>query len=383
MSELNTRSGPRSSTDDGRLLVWKASWLPGSETFVRNQVDALSRWRATTLGVKRVESAVAATHDLVPFGDSFVERACRQAFLRTRRSRRIESLVTNGSFDVIHAHFLPDATLIEPIARQASVPLVITVHGRDVTALGDYSPRALERMRATLSAARKIVAVSGFIADKAISLGAPEDRVLVHHTGIPVDGLADAEADPANKEWDLCFVGRLVEKKGISDGIEAVAQKRLRKPLSMAIVGDGPLRSELIELARARGVDVTLLGGLTPEGVRDVLSRSAVFVGPSKTAQDGDSEGFGMVFLEAALAGLPVVSYRHGGVPEAVEHGVSGLLSTEGDVLELAQSIVELLRDDLFRGQLGRAGGRRVRDRFDVRLQTHMLEAIYDEAAGR
>ena len=88
-----------------------------------------------------------------------------------------------------------------------------------------------------------------------------------------------------------------------------------------------------------------------------------------------------MVFLEAACAGLPVVSYRHGGVPEAVADGESGLLVPEGDVVALSTALEDLLSNPDKAALLGRAGRHRVTSRFDIRTCTADLENIYDRAA--
>ncbi len=117
--------------------------------------------------------------------------------------------------------------------------------------------------------------------------------------------------------------------------------------------------------------------------VRRCLTESALFVAPSKTAPDGDAEGLPTTILEAAAAGLPVVSTWHSGIPEAVVDGETGLLCHEGDRLTLAEHIARLLADDDLRVRLGRQARRHVEAHFDVGIQAGILEDLYDSVIDR
>jgi glycosyltransferase involved in cell wall biosynthesis len=179
---------------------------------------------------------------------------------------------------------------------------------------------------------------------------------------------------------DLVFVGRLVDKKGVSDLLAALsllAERGLRPRL--AIVGDGPLRQALEEIATSRGLAVEFLGHLAPDAVAQIMRESRVFAAPSRTAPSGDAEGFGMVYLEAALAGIPAVAYRHGGVPEAIVEGATGILADEGDIEGLATAIETLLADAATRAAMGSAAEARVRAEFDIDSRTEQLVELYDE----
>ncbi len=123
------------------------------------------------------------------------------------------------------------------------------------------------------------------------------------------------------------------------------------------------MRSAAERLASDLGLTVSFLGAQPPAVVERALASSRVFAAPSMRAANGDSEGFGMVFLEAAAQSLPVVSYRHGGVPEAVDDGITGLLVPEGDRAELASSVVEMLSNPVRARSMGRAGRREIRRR--------------------
>ncbi|MGK3953429.1 glycosyltransferase [Microbacterium sp. I2] len=363
------------------VLVWRNDVLHGSETFIRNQVDATREWRAILAGARRWTSAISAETDEILFGSVPTERLRRRLFLMTGRSARLDRLIRTSGVSLIHAHFATSATAVAGTARRLSMPLIVTVHGFDVTnhemRRGLRGARAAHRMRRALHSASRVVAVSDFIAAQTTAaFGVDPERIRVVPIGIPLR----PRPAPSNATRDLAFVGRLVEKKGVSDLLAALsllAERGLRPTL--AIVGDGPLRQTLEEVASSRGLAVEFLGHLPPDAVAEALRESKVFVAPSRTASDGDAEGFGMVYLEAALAGIPAIAYRHGGVPEAIVDGVTGLLAEEGDVEGLAASIETLLTDAGARAKMGRAAEARVRADFDIESRTEHLVALYDE----
>jgi glycosyltransferase involved in cell wall biosynthesis len=187
-------------------------------------------------------------------------------------------------------------------------------------------------------------------------------------------------ADPRS---GIIFVGRLVEKKGVPDLLRAVGM--LPEPyraVPITVVGYGPLLAELRKSAAELGLDVTFLGRRTSAEIADLLRVHAIFCGPSQRAANGDAEGLGMVFIEAALAGLPVVAYRHGGVVEAVDDLTTGLLAPEGDVGILSSNLAALLSEPDRAAALGRAGARRAADLFELSTQAAELERLYDHIAA-
>ncbi|KUF06081.1 hypothetical protein AUL38_14385 [Leucobacter sp. G161] len=196
--------------------------------------------------------------------------------------------------------------------------------------------------------------------------------------GVPLTEPAVAVSRPV----DVVFLGRLVPKKGVSDALQAIAAQPDAHALTCEVIGDGPLRADVEALAKQLDLRVTFTGSLSPARVAQHLARARVLLAPSRYAADGDAEGFGMVFLEAALAGVPAVAYRHGGVPEAVVDGETGVLVREGDTAELASSLSELLADEDMRVAMGEAARQRVREQFDVAVRTPPLERLFDEVTA-
>ncbi len=362
------------------VVVWRNQVLPPSETFIANQAASYRRWKPVFAGLDAVPNA----WDIVPaisFAGTTPQSVAQRTMLtRAGVSPRLRRFLARPAVGIVHAHFGLDATDVLGPVRRAGKPLVVTFHGYDVTLDRSLLPsRMLRRWRPLLDYASELIAVSDFIADQLLTLGAPPHKIQVLPIGIPVPPCPDS---PRSRPPRILFVGRLVEKKGCADLLTAV--RLLPEPhrqVPVLVVGDGPLRDELEQ--EAQGLNVTFAGSLPPSGVRHAMATSTLFCAPSKTARNGDREGFGMVFLEASAAQLPVLTYASGGTPEAVADDVSGLLVPEGDVRALSRALLRLLGDPELAVQLGTSGRDRVELAFAVEARTAVLEDLYDEVTGR
>jgi glycosyltransferase involved in cell wall biosynthesis len=147
-------------------------------------------------------------------------------------------------------------------------------------------------------------------------------------------------------------------------------------------IGTGPLEAEMRRRAAGFGLDATFLGAQDPGRVMRHLAESRLLAAPARTAADGDAEGLPTTILEAAVQGLPTVSTRHSGIPEAVIHGETGLLGAEGDSTATAHHIQRLLGNPTLRDRLGRQARAHVEAHFDLRRQSGLLEDLYDAVSA-
>lgn len=357
------------------MLIWRNHQLAISETFIRAQARAMTRWKPY-LGGLSFRAGAALEQPVIDLGGSGPLAAVdRRLAIRAGASPRLMRALRGNRIGLLHAHFLPDAGPVARTARLTGRPLVVTAHGYDVTS-SLVTPGQLEP---ALRTAARFVAVSDFIAGRLVDLGAPASRVVVLPIGIAVP----PDVQPTTRPRIL-FVGRLVEKKGPSDLLDAVAL--LPEPLRrtpVTIVGDGPLGNGLRHQAATLGLNVTFRGALAPDAVQDEMRDATVFCVPSKRASTGDAEGFGMVFLEAAALRLPVVTYTSGGTPEAVRDGITGLLCPEGDTRALSAALGQVLAEPAFGHALGSAGRARVVRDFDITDRTAALEDLYDRVVAQ
>jgi glycosyltransferase involved in cell wall biosynthesis len=177
----------------------------------------------------------------------------------------------------------------------------------------------------------------------------------------------------------------LIEKKGLPTSLRAFAKFAALYPKStITIAGEGPLLRELQELARELKIEhrVLFTGFISQEKLREIFYASHIFLHPSETGRDGNQEGVPNSMLEAMASGLPVFATQHGGIPEAIEHGVSGVLVPERDHEALARALLDAAQDRHILSRLAREGAAAVAAKFDQRAQVRRLEEIYLETIG-
>jgi glycosyltransferase involved in cell wall biosynthesis len=290
--------------------------------------------------------------------------------------------------ELLHAHFGADGLRALPLARRLHIPLIVTFHGTDATCteIGNMKVnyghrRYLARKSELQTGADRVIAVSEFVRSKLLAQGFPEDKVMLHYIGIDTKFFSP---QVESSEPIVLFAGRLTERKGLDYLIRAMAEVQNEfQDLELVILGDGPERAKLEIQAKSSLRKYRFMGAQSPEEVRNWMNRAQIFAAPSIRQKSGEEEGFGMVYIEAQAMKKPVVSFRSGGIVEAVEHGVTGFLAPEREWRKLAEYIALLARDANLRLQMGRAGRERVLRLFDLETQTALLEEIYLDVVSR
>jgi len=364
----------------GRVLIFLEQLLPASETFVKAQGEML-RWDVLFCGLYPAEPTLELERPIVRLVDSRSWLAMKRVGLyrHTRIAPSFHKRLATWGAHLLHAHFAPNGLLAMPLAETLNIPLVVTLHGYDVAT--HFAPAHL--YRPLWQRAKKFICVSEALKERAIATGFPEDKLRVHYIGI--DPRLFPQRDPVEEDPNVVlFIGRLVEKKGGLHLLEAMNRLRTKHPhVRVVLAGDGPLRASLEQKAGDFNLNATFLGMQSHDQIRALLRTAAVLCAPSMTAANGDSEGLPIALLEAQSTGVPVVSYRHGGIPEAVIDGVTAFLAPERDVDQLAVYLNNLLSDREQRMKMGDAGARNVRSRFDLQAQTKLLERIYQDIVAR
>jgi phosphatidylinositol alpha-1,6-mannosyltransferase len=247
-------------------------------------------------------------------------------------------------------------------------------------------------MRRVFHSAGALLANSRNTASMMAAMGAPESRIRVVHPGVDPEryhpGAAGAAALRArlapSDEVLLLTVGRFQRRKGHDTALRALARiDRGAVPVRYAIVGDGDERGSLQRLAHDLGITgrVTFEGVVPAAALPSYYAAADIFIHPNRV-ENGDLEGFGIVFLEAAAAGLAVIAGRSGGVPEAVVDGVTGVLISGTDVDELVTAIVALGREPDQRRTMGAAGRERVMREFTWDRAAEKVRAVHEQVAA-
>lgn len=294
----------------------------------------------------------------------------------------------NGPYDIVHCQFGNLGERWVQVMRTGLLhgALITSIRGHDAT----QSERYDERYYAELfREAHLLLPVSQSLAERLRDLGCAPEKIRVLHSGIDCRRFEfRPRALDAPEPTRILSVARLVEMKGIRFGIEAVARMlQAGCRIRYDIIGDGPLRRELEGLIREYGIEasVSIHGWKPQQELVEVLQSAHIFLAPSVTATNGETEGIPNAVKEAMAVGLPVVATHHSGIPELVSDGVSGLLVPERDADALASALKSLYEDpDRWRA-MGRAGRDRVEAQFDTERLVLKLLDCYDEvrpAAG-
>jgi glycosyltransferase involved in cell wall biosynthesis len=278
--------------------------------------------------------------------------------------------------DVIHVHWLIPQGLAAMIAAR-KVPKLVTAHGGDVYALRDRVSRLL--IGAVLKNAQAVTTMNTDMRDRLVELGADPATTVVLSMGADVTAIRPLAAAAERRTGRILFVGRLVEKKGISVLLEAL--KLLGEiGYDLRLVGDGPLRSQLA--LESSGLSATFVGVLGRDAVAAELGAASIAVFPSIAAASGDQDGLPVALMEAMSVGCAVVASDLPGLRDAIVDGESGLLTTPGSAEELAAAVGRLLRDPELCDQLGRAAAIRA-ESFSVDTIGGRYVALLDELRAR
>lgn len=369
------------------IIVFRQNLFRISEPFITQQAQGLRRYQASYAGRMRFGEPP-------PGARAFVLRdAGRWSALPgigwqmiSRDPGPYLSLLKDLRPKLVHAHFGTDGVYALPLARRLGIPLVTTFHGFDAT----LSTAALlcSPAWANFPLFRRRLALQGnlflcssiFIRDRVLAMGFPEALTHVHYTG--VDSATITPRDRSEETPTILHVARLVEMKGTRYLIQAFKMLRHRHPgARLVIIGEGPLRRSLSRLVAALelGDHVRFFGALPFDQVTPWMRRAAMLVLPSILTGSGRVEGLGMVLLEAAATGIPVVGSDVGGIAEAVIDGETGFLVPARDPEALSRRMSDLLDEPQLRHRMGVRARTFVERYFNADRQNEKLESYYDK----
>lgn len=361
---------------------------------IYRQITALRHWRPVVICQKREEAERFPFEPIIQVPRP-ATRALRRILIKQilkqpvmiyrSEARRIAAEIAGVDGRILHIYFGHIAVQLLPLMRQSPVPVVVSFHGADAMVDMD-NPTFLRATREVLRLARLVLVRSESLAERVSAIGCPRCKIRIHRTGIPLDRFHYvARSAPANGAWRFFQACRLIPKKGLHTSLRAFARFAETFPRSeFTIAGDGPLLDELANLGAELGIadKVTFTGFLSQNALREQLSAAHGFLHPSELGSDGNQEGVPNSMLEAMATGLPVVATRHGGIPEAVDDGVSGFLIAERDSDAMARAMLQLVADPDRYAALGAAASKAVAERFEQMKQTEVLERCYTEASA-
>lgn len=379
-----------------RSLHLLDSYLPLTETFVWQVLRQLRRYPPLVLADRRENG------DVFPLpGAEFVEAAASRpawslawarlagGFAPIRYAggpRFAEELRARGAA-VCHVHKGYRALVTRPLTRALGLPLVVNFYGSDVSQRA-FLKRAAPGYRELFARSARLIVEGPAMRRRLLALGAPEDKIREQRIAIDPGDYPFRERDwDGNRPLRLLFVGRFVEKKGLDIGLRALAHRCVDFPWTLTVIGDGPLRARLRDLAAALGLAdrVTFAGARPLPETRAALASHDLLLQPSRTAPDGDGEGGApTVLLEAQACGLPVIATDHDDIPYVTASGAAGRsawLAAQGDVEALARVLRRAADEAGLWGEMGRAGRAKIESDHDARRIVTALESLYADIA--
>jgi colanic acid/amylovoran biosynthesis glycosyltransferase len=378
------------------IACYCATFLKPEMLHIYRQITALERCRPVVIAQKREQAG------RYPFEPIYIVPKPATHFLRrfwfrqmrdvpwqisNRELRALQTILSKTAARLLHIYFGQIAVHLLPLIRSWKKPSIVSFHGADVT-VDMNKPAYHEATLRMLDAVKLVLVRSESLRRAVIDLGCNERKIEIQRTGIPLDEFSFRERNfvTAAIEWRFVQAGRLIEKKGLPITLHAFALFLRQHPSAhLTIAGEGPLLGQLQKLSGELKIDkrVSFTGFVSQEQLREIYDESHIFLHPSQTGHDGNQEGIPNSMLEAMASGLPVFATQHGGIPEAIENGVSGVLVPERDHEKLAAALLDAVKHPGYLSRTALNGAGFVRKNFDLRAQAQRLEDTYLKIISR
>lgn len=286
---------------------------------------------------------------------------------------------------IIHTHWiLPHGIVGVIVGTLLSIPHICSVHGTDVTIPKSY-PVLAKVIRIIANRCTIITANSGYTSNILSSYCKDLPQPIIIPMGVDHEQRSKKNKIVRIKEADdkkiVLYVGRLIKWKGVHVLVQAMNQVKKSSPNAMlVIIGDGDYKSDLMELVSQLNfkLEIVFTGKVSNLELTTWYQKASLFVLPSIIV-DGQTEGLGVVLLEAMSFGVPVIGSNIGGIPDIIEDGENGVLVTPDKPDVLAKAIVDLLNDSELCKKLSLAGLNTVSQKFKWETIGRKFESIYDQ----
>jgi colanic acid/amylovoran biosynthesis glycosyltransferase len=376
------------------VLHFVPAWLPQTQTWIYRQVTELQRLGVDAHVVcSRRENlnqfSLPNIHCLAdePRFTQMVDRTLR--LLRPRH--HLQYVVSTGKSigaKIVHTHFGHTGWVNSGAVQKLGAKHVVTFYGLDVNNLPANSATWRRRYKQLFEEVDLILCEGPHMAKCIVALGCSARKVVVQHLGVDVQHInfVPRHWEPG-QPFKALIAASFREKKGIPSAIEALGMLNRLIPVEVTIIGDADdgrasqvEKKKILEALEQSGLaSKTRLLGYQPH---EVLFREAykhhVFVSPSVTASDGDTEGGAPVtIIEMAASGMPIVSTKHCDIPEIVHQGTTGFLAEERNVEQLSDHLWHLVKNPDQWASMLAAGRSHVAREYDAKTQGSRLAALY------
>jgi glycosyltransferase involved in cell wall biosynthesis len=296
----------------------------------------------------------------------------------------------NSNPDIIHAHWTLPQGLVGILAKKIlKIPCVTSIHGSDIFGLSSALFKAFNTI--VIRNSDVCTANSKATAGIARKLGR-NDNIKILPMGVDTDNFQKThDIDSLKRKYKIkgpaiLFVGRLIDWKGTAYLIEAMPEILLRFPTAKAlIIGSGPLKENLLSLADSLALQehVIFIGEVSHQELVPFYSMADIFVLPSIVNEKRETEGLGVVLLEAIACGLPVIGSDVGGIPDIIRNNETGLLCKQKDAQDLSTKIVRLLENRSLQEKFVNNGLQLVKQNFSWEVVADRFIEVYQNVCNR
>jgi len=394
-------AGAADPSEPLRVIVNCQSWLPLTENWIHTQVRCLPPSISAHVVCGEVldnqSFTVAWLHSYADLPRPERLRVMVGAAFKLRSSLgRHRALIANVAkrygVRVVHSQFGHTAYNSATAIRRLGLAHVVSFYGADMSAAPASDPRWRERYAVLFRLVDKVLCEGPHMAGEIRKLGCPAEKLHIHHLGVDLESLPfRPRLLRQGEDLRILIAASFREKKGIPFAIQALAKIAGEVSFNVTIIGDARADHKS-QAEKRRIVDTIARSGLSERvrllgyQPRSIWLEEAylhhVFLSPSVTASDGDSEGGAPVSLiEAMATGMPVISSNHADISEVVQDGVGGFLADERDVDMLAAHLRSLAAQPDKWPQFCAAARAHVEREFDAYRQGLRLAAVYSDLA--
>ena len=374
-------------------------WLPQTMTWLYNQIRFL-------LPIISSHIVCESTANLSQFNLPNIHSFSNANFFRYYWDKSIRklglrqhlefqtALAKKNNVDILHSHFGNRGWIDLNTAKSANVKHVVTFYGVDVNHLPKQHPFWLQRYQVLFEKVDKVLCEGPHMAQCIGALGCPDKKVQVHHLGINLDEIKFkpriwSPGDPLR----VLIASTFREKKGIPYALEALGRLQETLPLEITLIGDASNeprsqkeKQNILAVIKKYNLQPKLRmpGFQNHNALFEEAYRHHIFLSPSVTASDGDTEGGAPVsIIELLASGMPVVSTNHCDIPQIIKHKITGLLAEERDIEGLMNNLQWLIDNSKSWLHLVEAGRRHVEEEYNAKIQGERLTRIYQELMSK
>lgn len=293
---------------------------------------------------------------------------------------KMAEVAKREKLDLLHVHYAIPHAVCAYLAKKMTgdeLKIVTTLHGTDITVLG-YDPSLNDMIRFGIEGSDVVTAVSESLVQQTYDLLQPEKAIQTVYNFIDERVYYKKDKSDLKEQYGILpeekvviHVSNFRKVKRVEDVIQSFYRIQKKVASKLLLVGDGPEISVVCKMVRDLGITDKVLFLGKQENVEDLLSISDLKLLLS------EKESFGLVLLEAMACGVPSIGTNIGGIPEVIEHGVTGFLSEVGEVEHIAEQAISILIDPDLHKRFSENSIQRVKDHFSSRYIVEQYEDLY------